>query len=204
MWIRYLTIMLISLLSIACVKQAPLVITTEQSIYKTLFTETIGDSHPKYFFANATENDWFKDNPFDKYPWEESGALEKLGGVSIELVKELYSINEESHALDWQSIVTNSEFLPGSYARKAKGKEIEDRCFPGSSKGNIDIYKEGRGQYRSYYTVSKVAFSENRKIAMLKVSYLCAPLYGGSEFFITFELKGERWHKIGSWVLWIS
>ena len=198
----YFAIVLISLLSAACEQPAPLVITTEQSVYETFFVERIGDLHSKYYLAGATENDWFKENPFDQYSWD--NELEKLGGVSISLVKELYRLNEESHALNWKPIVTNAELLPDHYARKAEGKEKEDRCFVEGSKGNIGVYREGKGRYRSYYTVSKVAFSEDKTIAMLKISYLCAPLSGAGEFFITFELKDNRWHPLGGRLLWIS
>ena len=187
-------------LSAGC--KEPINMTTEQSVYEALFAERIGDTYTKYYVANATENDWFKEHPFNKYPWAKS--LDDLGGISVDLIKELYRVNQASYPLDWKPIVTNAEFLPGSFAHKPKKSEVEDRCFAENTKGNVGVYKTGKGQFRSFYTVSKVAFSKDGKVALLKVSYLCAPLSGASEFFVTFKLENGQWHPLGGLLLWIS
>jgi len=187
-----------------CENKSPLEVTTEQGVYETLFVERVGNTYAKYYLAGATENQWFINNPIKEAKWEE--FLEELGNIPMELVEELYRVNMESHPLNWQPIVTNAVILPPTYAMKAQPGKRNERCLVEEGKGNIGIRESGKGkrQYRSYYSVSKVAFSNNGKLALVKFSYLCAPLSGAGEYFVAFELRENRWHYLGSRMLWIS
>lgn len=190
---------------IGCEKQAPLELTAEQGVYETLFVERVGgNTYSKYYLAGATENEWFINNPINNAQWDES--LDELGNIPMELVEELYRVNRESHPLNWRPIVTNAEMLPPSFAVRAKPEKINERCLVEEGKGNtgLEASGKGKGEYRSYYSVSKVAFTKNGKMALVKFSYLCAPLSGAGEFFVAFELHENKWHPIGGRMLWIS
>ncbi len=192
------------MLNISCEKQAPLELTAEQGVYESLFVERIGNTYSKYYLAGATENEWFISNPINDAQWD--SYLSELGNIPMELVEELYRVNEKSHPLIWQPLVTNAEKLPPSFAIKAKPDKRNERCLVQEGKGNIGLGapSKGKGEYRSYYSISKVAFTNNGEIALVKFSYLCAPLSGAGEFFVSFELRGNRWHPIGGRMLWIS
>ncbi len=198
--------MIISLIMpvLGCEKHAPFELTAEQGVYETLFVERIGNTYSKYYLADATENEWFINNPINDAKWDE--YLGELGNIPIELVEELYRVNRESHPLNWKPIVTNAEMLPSVFAIKAKPEKRNERCLVESGKGNIGIGEssKGKSEYRSYYSVSKVAFTKNGRMALVKFSYLCAPLSGAGEFFVAFELRENRWHPIGGRMLWIS
>jgi len=59
-------------------------------------------------------------------------------------------------------------------------------------------------EYRSYYTVSRVAFSKDRRYALIKYSRYCAPLSTAAEFFQSFEYTNNGWECIGQITLWRS
>jgi len=188
--IRITLIFVTCILNTACDKKASIEITNEQAVYETLLLKRIGNTYTKYYLAKATENQWFVNNPIEQYPWNES--LKPLGNISIELVKKLYEVNKNSQSLNWNPLITNSEFLSTNYVYNPKNTDPRKHCF------------DEDNNYRSYYTLSKVAFSKNNKIALIKFSYLCATLGGAGEFFVTFEFKNSRWQTLGVELLWIS
>jgi len=198
-----LIISLIALV-IGCEKQVSLQLTAGQAVFESLIVERIGNTYSKYFLAGATEHEWFINNPINEAKWE--GSLSELGNIPIELVEELYRVNGESYPLNWQPIITNAEMLPPSFVIKAKPENKYERCLVEGGKGSIGISESGRekGEYRSYYVISKVAFTMNGKMALVKISYLCAPLSGAGEFFASFQFRENGWHPIGGRMLWIS
>ncbi len=201
--IRYLLIACLVIFGPSCGYARTIELTAEQGVYETLFTKIVGNTYSKYYIAGATENEWFTNNPIKAASWEAS--LDSLGNIPMDLVIELYRVNEISHPLNWKPLVTNAVLLPASYAKNAEPKERDSRCLVHEGEGNIGIgSKTGKGAYRSYYSVSKVAFSSDNKLALVKFSYLCAPLSGAGESFAAFELREKQWHLIGVKRLWVS
>ena len=198
---QILSLIFVVVLIIGCDSKPPIELTTEQAVYESLFLEITGDTHTKYYVADATENDWFKDNPFQNEKWEK--ALDDLGGINIELVKMLYDINKNSSPINWTPIITNAELLPSEYVIGVDPHTTGERCLVNRDEANIDIMQNNK-YMRSYYTISKVAFSQDRKTAILKFSRHCAPMSGAGEFFVAFKFEEKRWQMIGSRMLWIS
>lgn len=190
---RILCILLVGLL-LGCDSEPPDAATAEQAVYESFFEVVAGEGNPLLFLAAATENDWFKANPFEEGEWDD--YLDDLGGIPIDLVEELYRVNRDSVPIGKNPRPANVEFLPA----RSGG---EERCLVGEDEPHIGVRSQG-GYYRAYYTVSRVAFSQDRTHALLKYSRHCAPLSGGGEFFAAFRLEGQQWQVIGGRMLWIS
>lgn len=184
-----------------CDSKPPMKLTMEQAVYEALFLKISKDAHSKYYVAEVNESDWFKKNPLDNKVWEKS--LKELGNINIGLVKELYKINQKSTSINWVPFITNGKLLPSEYVIGVDPGFSGKNCLVPKNKANIDVRTNDK-YMRSYYTVSKVAFSTDQKTALLKVSRHCAPMSGGSEFFVTFKFQDNQWKMVGSRTLWIS
>jgi hypothetical protein len=198
---KFLIIFVSSVLLMGCDSEKQIGVTPEQAVYESLFLKVTTNTHTKYSLGEITESKWFTDNPFNAEEWEKS--LKELGNINIALVKKLYLVNKTSGPINWQPLITNATILPSEFVEGVSARSTSDRCFVNESDANINIISNGKS-FRSYYTVSRVAFSENRKKALVKVSYQCAPMSGGGEFFISFEFKEKQWKMIGGRTLWIS
>ncbi len=168
---------------------------TEEKIYEALFYDLFKEIRkPSFYLANTTEHRWFAENPYKEQDWKE--WLKDLGDIPIKLVQDLYSINETQGTVNWNSGILAPVFLPEEYSLNSNHKDTDEFCLVGKEKGNVDVYTQKGRQYLSYYTVSKVAFSNDRRYALLKYSKHCAPSTGG-EFFASFEFKDNKWQRIG-------
>jgi len=171
----------------------------EEKIYEALFSDLFKEiMHVSFYLANTTENRWFIKNPFKKEYWGQK--LKDLGGISIELVQELYRVNKTNRHVNWKSAILDPIFLQEEYTLNSNNKNTDELCLVEEGQGNVDMYTNTGKQYRSYYTVSKVAFSKDRRYALVKYSKHCAPLSGG-EFLASFEFKNNKWNLIGYKVL---
>jgi len=184
---------------IGCDSKPKIELTKEQAVYETLFLKIIGEAHSKYYLVETTEANWFKENPYEESDW--LGKLEALGGINIELIKELYKKNKKSDPINWNPFITNAHLLPPEY--NVNPRKSNKNCLVPSEEGNVNIYKNNKG-YRSYFTVSNVVFSEDGKKAILKYSRHCAPMSGAGEFFAVFEFVDNQWKVVGGRMLWIS
>jgi hypothetical protein len=173
-------------------------ITPEQAVYETLMLQNLANTHEPHYLVEETEVFWFKANPFNK-SWK--GRLKPLGGIDMALIETLYAINQQPETINWQPFLTNMTMLPAQYnvAAKAEG----DLCFTEDGSGNVGVFNQGR-EYRSYFTLSRVAFSTDRLQAMVKFSYHCAPMSGAREGFAVFTFKDHGWQQTGGWLLWVS
>ena len=172
---------------------------TEAKIYEALFSDIFKEiRRVSFYLANTTENRWFIENPFKEEDWEQT--LKDLGDISIELVHELYRVNKFNRPINWKSTILDPIFLPEEYTLNSNNKNRDELCLVEEGQGNIDMYTNTGQQYRSYYTVSKVAFSQDRRYALVKYSKHCAMLSGG-EFLASFEFKNNKWNLIGYKVL---
>jgi len=190
----------IIVLVVGCDSRPQIRLTTEQAVYESFFLFVVGDAYSKVYLANASENRWFIENPFNEQEWNRS--LSDMGGINIQLVKRLYEVNEMSTALGWQPFITNVEMLPVEYANLTH-KEGE-HCFDRNGHGNVNIYSKDGRAFRSYYSISKPAFSEDGEYALIKYSIHCAPLSGAGEGFAVFQFKQQRWQLIGGRRIWVS
>jgi hypothetical protein len=168
---------------------------TEEKIYEALFSDLFKEIRkPVFYLANTTEDRWFAENPYREKEWKE--WLKDLGDISIKLVQELYSVNRTHSTVDWNPTILDPLFLPEEYSLNSNHRNRDKLCLVEKGKGNVSVYTQTGQQYRSYYTVSKVAFSNDRRYAILKYSKHCSPS-GGGEFFVSFEFKDNKWQRIG-------
>jgi len=186
---------------VGCDSKRTIGITPEQAVYESLFLGIAGDAHSQHYVAEATENAWFKDNPFKDEIWKKE--LEGLGNISIELVKELYKVNHKSMPINWKPLITNTQLLRFKNSDDQKSNSQNEECYSSINESNSENSAESR-RIRPYYSVSRVAFTPDGKNALLKVSFNCALLGGGGEYFAAFGFKDNQWEVIGLWRLSIS
>jgi hypothetical protein len=186
---------------VGCDSKRTIGITPEQAVYESLFLRIAGDAHSRNYVADATENVWFKDNPFKDEIWKKE--LKGLGNISIELVKELYEVNQKSIPINWKPLITNTQLLHFKYPDDQKSSSLNEECFRSKNETSIED-STGNRIVRPYYTVSRVAFTPDGKNSLLKVSFNCAVLGGGGEYFAAFGFKNNQWEVIGLWRLSIS
>lgn len=178
---------------------------TENKIYETLFYKCLTMGRTLYL-AKSTENRWFNENPFKKEEWLE--RLKDLGGISINLVQELYHVNKTHSPINWETTLIKIIFLPEEASLNSANTNEEQFCFDEEGYSDTGTYittndNESK-EYRSYYTVSRVAFSKDRRYALIKYSRNCAPLSATGEFFQSFEYTNNGWKCIGQIILWRS
>lgn len=171
----------------------------EQAVYESLFLKIKGNSHEKYYLAQYTESEWFSSNPFNESDWESDSST--FGGIDIDTIKRLYQISSKSESLNWKPLITNGVLLSSKIGVDSLGKQ--ESCLVEMEQGNIGIVENGKG-YRSYYTVSRVAFTSDQKKAILKFSLNCSPLSGGREAFVVLEFIEQQWKIVTGKNLWIS
>ena len=171
---------------------------TEHKIYEVLFYKCL-TIRRKFYLAETTGNRWFKENPFKEEEW--TGRLKDLGNISIELVQKLYSINNSHRPVNWNSALLDPVILPGEYALNDGQKKEDKYCFDEEGEGNIIVFNKDMKQYRSYYIVSRVAFSKDRRYALVKYSRNCAPSSDAGDFFVSFKFTNNAWKCIGNLAL---
>ncbi len=113
-------------------------------------------------------------------------------------------MNQVATPIDWDPVHAEVKFLPPNYARVPSLADLEELCLVAGDPflAGVRAYKEN--YFRPYYTVSRVAFSEDRTLALLKYTRHCAPLSGGGEFFLALRLEDDQWRIVGGRTLWIS
>ncbi len=192
--IRYLAMPLILLLT-SCAEKVPVHVAAEQMIYEALFLEIIGDAVSVYYIADQTEDLWFKKNSL-----QSSQAAHPEFPAS--LMGKLYEKNESAHELDWEPIITNGNRLSikYDYALASRAK----KCLVQRDQSHIGVRHSSGLYFRPFYSVSRVAFSEDRTEALVKYSRHCAPLSGAGEFLVLFEYRDQGWHIKAEAVLWVS
>lgn len=168
---------------------------TENKIYETLFYKCL-TIRRKFYLAKTTGNSWFKKNPFKKEEW--AGRLKDLGNISIELVQELYRKNINYRPVNWSSDLLDPAFLPDEYALNDDNKKKGKYCFYEEGEGNVSVFTEDMKEYRSYYIVSRVAFSKDRRYALVNYSRNCSPSSDDGDFFVSFKFTNNGWKCIGN------
>ena len=171
---------------------------TENKIYETLFYKCL-TIRRKFYLAETTGNRWFKENPFKKEEW--TGHLKDLGDISIELVQELYRKNINYRPVNWNSTLLDPVFLPDEYTLNNGRKKEDKYCFDEKAEGNLSTFYKEMKESRSYYIVSRVAFSKDRRYALVKYSINCSPSSGDGDFFVSFKFTNNGWKCIGNLAL---
>lgn len=166
--------------------------TLEQAVYESLFIRAQDVTDIKLYIAKATDSKWFKNNPITKVKKED---LAKLGGISADLVSELYEINKSPQDLIWIPDRIDAILLPSHFSN-ITANTIEKMCFIDKRDTNIADFALKK-QLRAYYTVSKIAFSKDKKIALLKYGYHCSPRSGSGDWLVTLKFKDDDWQMLG-------
>lgn len=193
--------LLLAFLPAGCASTSPDVVAAERAVYDSFFAAQVGERNLPAYVVAATDAAWFAENPFraDEWipPW-----LDGLGGISMEVVEELYRVNRTSAPIPADPPFENAVLLPADYAPPPPSDAVM-RCLfekewaePGTETGKDCDFQD-------YFTVSRVAFSRDRRRAMLKYLYRCLVLCS-REGFAAFEWDGQRWREIGARILWIS
>jgi hypothetical protein len=168
---------------------------TENKIYETLFYKCL-TIRSKFYLAKTTGNRWFKENPFKKGEW--IGRLKDLGDISIELIQDLYRVNSSYRPVNWKSALLDPVFLPDEYALNDGNKRKDKYCFDEEGEGNVSALTKDMMEYRSYYIVSRVAFSKDRRYALVKYSRNCSQSSDDGDFFVSFKFTNNAWKCIGN------
>ena len=75
--------------------------------------------------------------------------------------------------------------------------DLEAVCLVAGDALPLALRARGENYFRLYYTVSRVAFSADRGLALLKYTRHCAPVSGAGEFFLALRLEEGQWRIIG-------
>jgi len=184
-----------------CGSTPPDVAVAERAVYDSFFAAQVGERNLPAYVVAATDAEWFAENPFRADDWIPP-RLAGLGGISMELVEELYRVNRKSAPIAADPPPANVRFLPADYAPPAPSS-YDLRCLGGEDLPPPAADGEPDCDFQDYFTVSRVAFSRDRRHAMLKYLYHCLDLCS-REGFAAFEWDGQRWREIGTRLLWIS
>jgi hypothetical protein len=185
------------------VPDGPPPVADERAVYEAFFTARGGKPNSPVYAVATTDAAWFAEHPFRAKEWTPP-YLDDLGGVPIELVEELYRLNRTSAPIVADPALGNVELLPADYEPpESSHYDNNRRCWEGEDWWQSWQDPDSECYFQVYFTVSRVAFSRDRRHALLKYLRHCRPLCG-SEGFVAFEWDGQRWHEIGTRVLWIS
>jgi len=173
----------------------------ERAVYASFFVASGGAHDEPLYVVAATDAAWFAENSFNADEWVP--WLPHLGGIPMALVEELYRVNRTTVPIAENLSPANVVLLPADY-QPPDTSDYDLRCllekedWPKSGKDD-----EPDCDPQIYVTVSRVAFSRDRRHAMLKYYYHCRGLCA-SEGFVAFERDGQHWRQIGTRLLWIS
>lgn len=170
----------------------------DEAVYESLFLYLYKGSYETLFIANATESKWFKNNPISQVNEDE---IAKLHGIHPKLLQQLYEINAEQRPLNWMPDLINASFLKGYYANIEKDRR-DKTCYVDRRDTTIDKFTI-KSYLRAYYTVSKVAYSNDRMIALLKYTYHCSPKSGAGDWLVTLRFEDNNWQVVGAINHWL-
>ncbi|MFL0800615.1 MAG: hypothetical protein K6L80_09220 [Agarilytica sp.] len=179
---RVLTIILV-ILSISCSQKG---LTPEEAVYESLFLKIIGNTYERIFLIRSTDLKWS-----ESFKIDEVKKLNEKVGIDTALIEKLYTINSRQHSIAWRPIMVAIEMLPSSIH---ESESKDERC--GLTPSNR--------KYRGYYTVSRVAFSQDSRSALVKYGYHCAPLSGATEQLVLLKKEGKQWVVSKGIRLWVS
>lgn len=173
----------------------------EEQVYESVFHYITNSSVKKVYIANATDRYWFERNSIkDVQKYLQKSELAKMPDG---LLESLYEKNSIPHVITWKPIMITSEFLPKEYALN-KGKVGKGyNCLVNMNEGNIGI-RINNHSYRSYFTISKAAITDDKKHALIKIGRHSAPMRGAGEWLLELEKIGLEWKVAGGLNFWIS
>lgn len=193
--------LLLALLAAGCASAPPEGAATDRAVYEAFFAKAGGTRDKPTAVVGATDAAWFAANPFNATDWC-APHLAALGGVPIGLVEALYRVNETAAPIAADPPLANVALLRGDHDPPPPSDAVM-RCLfekewaePGTETGK-DC------GFQAYYKISRVAFSGDRRQALLKYLHRCLPLCG-SEGFVAYQWDGRKWREIGRRFLWIS
>jgi hypothetical protein len=126
-----------------------------------------------------------------------------VGDLPEGLLEKFYQVNQKSELLSWKPIMVNVEYLPQEYAGKLSEDPQGYDCLVPLEEGSVGISQKGQA-YRPYYSISKVAFTDDNEFALVKLGYHCAPMSGAGEWLICLRKVGLEWKLVWSLNFWIS
>lgn len=170
----------------------------DEAVYESLFLYLYKGNYEPLYIANATESQWFKKYPISQVNEDE---LTKLPGIYPKLLQQLYEINSDPGPLNWMSDLINVRFMKGYYAN-IENEHLDKTCYVDRRDTTIEKFTI-KSYLRAYYTVSKVAYSKDKKIALLKYTYHCSPKSGAGDWLVTLQIEDNNWQVIDSINHWI-
>ena len=192
------------LLLASCMRSA----SPEQSVYEAIWSG-ISVNRPTKPIAATTDSRWFLENELSNVV---ANGMQARGGEEawlkpeyVPLLEELYRVNKRNEPLGWRPTDKSATVLEGNFLSKPRDEEVQARCLVPTGKKTVGVADASLSRsYRPYYSFSRVAFSRDGSLAMVKYGLACAPLSGGHEAFAILKHVGDDWVLVVSRLLWIS
>ncbi len=170
----------------------------DQYIYDLIFSDVKNDQ--TFFIVGVTDNQWFKRN--SKSDLKIRLSSKGIDYISQKHIDKFYQINQESNPVKWNPLNFQPNYLPAKWVALTKNN-FKELCLVEDRSLCIDQGYQDKC-YRPYHSISKVAFSDDQTVALVKVGYNCAPLSGAHESVYIFKLKDGKWVFDKEILYWIS
>ena len=182
----YLIILSIFLFGCESPEKEPLSLTHEQAVYESVALKYINSMAKEVKVLNKTNGIWFQNHTLselkDRSTWKEYGKEIHFKAPEL-LLERLYALNQEIKDINWSPIIINGILEPAD---------------------NHSPFKSGpRNEQSSYYSFSRVAFTGDKKTALVKFTHHCPALCGG-EWIVYLEFEEQRWSIVDAIALWVS
>lgn len=108
--------------------------------------------------------------------------------------------------LDWRLSDTRVRVMSGGYRAKSRGGEVKAMCFSEEAgrPSGVGTGANGESQFRPCCSFSKVVFSEDRNIAIIKITFPCAPMSGAHESQLHLRKSEGSWRIKSGRKSWVS
>jgi len=164
----------------------PLTLTNEQAVYESVALKFINSMSKKIIVLNKTNGSWFQNQRLSQIKEiatkEFRGEIKSFDVPPI-LLERIHASNQKAHNINWNPIIVNGKLEPAE---------------------NHAPFKKGPLQEKySYYSFSRVAFTNDNKSALVKFTHHCFTLCGG-EWLVYLKFEENQWKFIQSLTLSIS
>jgi hypothetical protein len=156
--------------------KTPLTLTNEQAIYETVALKYISSMVKDVNILDETDGTWFQEHSLDELKeWAISKTDDEENFLAPEkMLQQLYEFNQSNDDINWVPIIINGTLI---------------------SAENFQINPD-------YISFSKVAFSNDRKHALVQFTHHCVLCGGAWIVYLTFE--NQQWQIIQEWALYLS
>lgn len=163
-----------------------LTLTNEQAVYESVALMYIKSMSKEVKVLNKTNGIWFQNNSFSELvkrtTWKENNEIVSFKAPKA-LLESLYNENQKNEEINWKPIIVNGILVP--------------------AEKHVPFNKVYKTEAYSYYSFSRVSFSNDKKGALVKFTHHCSPLCGG-EWLIYLNFIENQWEITQGLVLWVS